>query len=61
VSWIKTIIAVRKRQDAAAAGSRGKSRAPKIFLEAYPEAAFEVVNRDNSPEFIGIGLTFTPA
>jgi len=38
-----------------------KSRAPKKFLEAYPEAAFEVVNRDNYQEFIGIDLPFTPA
>jgi hypothetical protein len=36
--------------------SRRKNRAPKKFLEAYPEAAFEVVNRDNYAEFIGIEL-----
>jgi hypothetical protein len=38
-----------------------KSRAPKKFREAYPEAAFEVVNRDNYPKFIGIGLPIDPA
>jgi len=32
----------------------GKRREPRKFREAYPEAEFEVVNRDNYQRFVGV-------
>ena len=32
----------------------GKGRIPRRFRDAYPEAAFEIVNRDNYQRFVGV-------
>lgn len=36
--------------------SSAKVKQPRIFLEAYPESTFEVINQDTFEQFLGVGL-----